>query len=83
MKANLLLSVLFVNLLLFSCKNDTSLPQVTQIPFKTSNSNNYGMMNPDGTILIENEFKSMPSIAVNNIFFIKDFTAVRRNFTTA
>lgn len=68
MKANLLLSVLFVNLLLFSCKNDTSLPQVTQIPFKTSNSDNYGVMNSDGTISFEDEFKNMSSIAVNNIF---------------
>ena len=81
MKANLLLSVLFVNLLLFSCKNDTSLPQVTQIPFKTSNSDNYGMMNPDGTILFEDEFKNMPSIAVNNIFSVKDAEGKLSYFT--
>lgn len=81
MKANLLLSVLFVNLLLFSCKNDTSLPQVTQIPFKTSNSDNYGMMTPDGTILFEDEFKNMPSIAVNNIFSVKDAEGKLSYFT--
>ena len=39
------------------------------------------MMNPDGTILIENEFKSMPSIAVNNIFFIKDVEGYLSYFT--
>lgn len=62
----------FIELLTFSCKNNSSLPEVTQVPFKVSDSDKYGMMNVDGSILFEDEFDQLPSIAVNGIFTVKN-----------
>lgn len=71
MKTNLL-SIILLSCLFFSCKNNTSLPEVTQVPFKVSDSDKYGMMNVDGSILFEDEFDQLPSIAVNGIFTVKN-----------
>ena len=48
------------------------MPEVTQVPFKVSDSDKYGMMNVDGSILFEDEFDQLPSIAVNGIFTVKN-----------
>lgn len=60
---------LFV-LLFISCKNDSSFPTVTQVAFKASESDKYGMMDLDGDILFEDKFENKPSVAVNGIFSI-------------
>ena len=61
---------LSLGLILASCHNEESLPFITQISFKSSSSDKYGMMNLDGSILFEDEFENKPSVAVNGVFSI-------------
>lgn len=45
---------------------------VDGIPFKSSEKGKWGMMKPDGTIIFEEEFKDMPTLAVDNRFMVKN-----------
>lgn len=42
------------------------------IPFKSSEKGKWGMMKPDGTIIFEEEFKDMPTLAVDGRFMVKN-----------
>ena len=59
-----------ISFLLSACSNKDSLPQLTHIPCKISNSDIWGMVGTDGEILFENEFENEPNIAVNGVFSV-------------
>lgn len=45
---------------------------IVGIPFKSSEKGKWGMMKPDGTIIFEEEFKDMPTLAVDGRFMVKN-----------
>lgn len=42
------------------------------IPFQVSQTAGWGLISPDGQVLVSNDYKSMPTVAMHNRFFAKN-----------
>ena len=67
------LFVIMAGLLMTSCssKNDP-LNEVEYFPFQESKDGNWGLISIDGEVLFSDEFKNMPTMAVNGRFMVKN-----------
>ena len=67
------LFVIMAGLFMASCtsKNDP-LNEVEYFPFQESKDGNWGMIGIDGKVLFSEEFKNMPTMAVNGRFMVKN-----------
>lgn len=54
---------------------------VDGIPFKSSEKGKWGMLKPDGTILFEEEFKDVPTVAHDGRFLVKNGNGLWEIFT--
>lgn len=59
-------------LLATSCGKRSSMPEITHLPFKTTEAGRFGLIGTDGSVLIEDEFKGEPSAVVNGIFYVRN-----------
>ena len=66
------ISPLFICLLLASCSNSGE-KQIgpSHFPFKESKKDAWGLVDVNGKVLVENEFRDEPSPAINGMFFAK------------
>lgn len=67
------LFAIIAGLLMISCssKNDP-LNEVEYLPFQESKDGNWGLISIDGEVLFSDEFKNMPTMAVNGRFMVKN-----------
>ena len=71
MRKYLLLSFVFALIsLLSSCQKEESVAEY--IPFRSEKDGKWGFINLDGDVLLEDEFKSEPTIVSNDRFFVKN-----------
>lgn len=75
----LLLSALIP--LAISCSKRSSIPEITHLPFKTTESGRFGLIGTDGSVLIEDEFKDTPSVVVNGVFYVRNSDGTIEYFT--
>jgi hypothetical protein len=66
-----IVTFLFVLQLLCSCGQDNGC-EFTHIPFKTNDSDRWGLIGIDGKILFEDKFSNIPSVVINGIFYVKN-----------
>jgi len=66
----LIASVLLLGLFA-SCDSQNG-TNVDYIPFQSSSDGNWGLISPDGDILLDGEFKNKPTAVVNDRFFVED-----------
>jgi len=64
--------VLLVAVAIVSSCSEGKKSDITHLPFRNSQDTKWGMVSTDGKILFEGEFASMPSVAVNGIFVVKN-----------
>lgn len=63
----------------FSSNNAVS--EVEGVPFRSSEKGKWGMLRPDGTILFEEEFKDMPTVAIDGRFMVRNGNGLWEIFT--
>ena len=54
---------------LFSCNKPKD--RISHYPFKERDKDNWGLLAPDGNILIEDEFKYAPTVVMDDCFFVQ------------
>ena len=67
------------DIVIFDSKNVTS--DVEGVPFRSSEKGRWGMLQPDGTILFEEEFKDMPTLAREGVFMVRNGNGLWEIFT--
>lgn len=61
--------------------SNTTTSDIEGIPFKSSEKGKWGMLRPDGSILFEDEFKDMPTVARNGRFMVRNGNGLWEIFT--
>lgn len=64
--------VLLVAVAIVSSCSEGKKSDITHLPFRSSQDAQWGMISTDGKVLFEGQFASMPSVAVNGIFVVKN-----------
>jgi hypothetical protein len=64
-------TLLLVLQLLYGCGHENN-SEFTHIPFRTKDSNGWGLIGIDGKILFEEKFSYAPSVVINGIFYVKN-----------
>jgi hypothetical protein len=74
MKDKSIKAIVFIAILAFlcACSQNDKRGITTHLPFKTNESDRWGLIGTDGKILFENEFENEPSIVMNGIFHVKN-----------
>ncbi|MDE5850081.1 MAG: WG repeat-containing protein [Muribaculaceae bacterium] len=63
-------SALAAATVLTGCGEDS--PKVTQLPFKTEQDGKWGLISTDGKVILENEFRNVPTYVTDDRFFVQN-----------
>lgn len=58
-------------LLLGGCQSSDTSSLVEYIPFKSDKDNNWGLISPEGKVLFDDEFESLPTLVTKGRFFVQ------------
>jgi hypothetical protein len=83
MKNKSMKATLFITILAFlcACSQNDKRGITTHLPFKTNESDRWGLIGTDGKILFENEFENEPSVVINGIFYVKNIDGLYEYYT--
>lgn len=69
-----------VILVLASCSSNSE-NQITHLPFQTEEDGRWGLIDMEGNVLIEDEFKSTPSVVIDGCFCVKNSDGLYEFYT--
>ena len=69
-----------VILVLTGCSNNSENP-ITHLPFKTEKDGRWGLIDMEGNILLEDEFKHRPSVVIDGMFCVKNSDGMYELYT--
>lgn len=69
-----------VILVLTGCSNNSE-NQITHLPFQTEEDGRWGLIDMEGNVLIEDEFKSTPSVVIDGRFCVKNSDGLYEFYT--
>lgn len=73
LKTHFSLAALLISLVVFSsCDKKSGYDKIDLIPVKTSDNGNWSMINSDGEIVYEDEFKHHPTLSYNGYFSVEE-----------
>lgn len=75
------LLLLMLAMFLFVGCSDSETNQITHLPFKAEKGGRWGLIDWEGNILIEDEFKEMPSAVIENRFCVKNSDGLYEFYT--
>lgn len=80
MKLPMMVAILTILSLLASCSGPEQ--EIEYVPFRESADGDWGLISPDGKVLVSEKFKDMPTMAADGRFFVPNSQGYYEMYTT-